>query len=120
MIRRIDNRDFWAGVVFVAIGIAALVLGRDLNVGTAADMGEGYVPLVMAIAQIALGMLIVLITLWRDLADSGNRFDGVRWRPMFFVTAAILAGAHIVRVHRVAEMVSVARVADAIRDASGV
>ena len=91
MIRRIDNRDFWAGVVFVAIGIAALVLGRDLNVGTAADMGEGYVPLVMAIAQIALGMLIVLITLWRDLADSGNRFDGVRWRPMFFVTAAILA-----------------------------
>ena len=42
------------------------------------------------------------------------------WPTAAAVTAAILAGAHIVRVHRVAEMVSVARVADAIRDASGV
>jgi dihydropteroate synthase len=42
------------------------------------------------------------------------------WPTAAAVTAAILAGAHIVRVHRVAEMVSVARLADAIRDASGV
>ena len=41
------------------------------------------------------------------------------WPTAAAVTAAILAGAHIVRVHRVAEMVSVARLADAIRDASG-
>ena len=42
------------------------------------------------------------------------------WPTAAAVTAAILAGAHIVRVHRVAEMVTVARVADAIRGASGV
>ena len=39
------------------------------------------------------------------------------WPTAAAVTAAILGGAHIVRVHRVAEMVHVARVADAIRDA---
>ncbi len=33
------------------------------------------------------------------------------------VTAAVLAGAHIVRVHAVEEMVQVVRVADAIRAA---
>lgn len=42
------------------------------------------------------------------------------WPTAAAVTAAILGGAHIVRVHRVAEMVHVARVADAIRAASGV
>ncbi|MDP2318424.1 MAG: dihydropteroate synthase [Acidobacteriota bacterium] len=42
------------------------------------------------------------------------------WPTAAAVTAAILGGAHIVRVHRVAEMVHVVRVADAIRDASGV
>lgn len=42
------------------------------------------------------------------------------WPTAAAVTVAILGGAHIVRVHRVAEMVHVARVADAIRDASGV
>jgi dihydropteroate synthase len=39
------------------------------------------------------------------------------WPTAAAVTAAVLAGAHIVRVHRVAEMVQVVRVADAIRDA---
>jgi dihydropteroate synthase len=37
------------------------------------------------------------------------------WPTAAAVTAAVLAGAHIVRVHRVAEMVHVVRLADAIR-----
>lgn len=41
------------------------------------------------------------------------------WATAAAVTASVLAGAHIVRVHRVAEMVQVARVADAIRAAAG-
>jgi len=40
------------------------------------------------------------------------------WPTAAAVTAAILGGAHIVRVHRVAEMVHVTRVADAIRTAA--
>ncbi len=39
------------------------------------------------------------------------------WPTAAAVTAAVLGGAHIVRVHRVAEMVHVVRVADAIRSA---
>lgn len=39
------------------------------------------------------------------------------WPTAAAVTAAVLGGAHIVRVHRVAEMVHVVRVADAIRNA---
>ncbi len=41
------------------------------------------------------------------------------WGTAAAVTAAILFGAHIVRVHDVAEMADVARVADAIRAAAG-
>jgi dihydropteroate synthase len=40
------------------------------------------------------------------------------WPTAAAVTAAVLAGAHIVRVHRVPEMVQVVRVADAIRAAA--
>jgi dihydropteroate synthase len=40
------------------------------------------------------------------------------WATAGAVTAAVLGGAHIVRVHRVAEMVQVVRVADAVRAAS--
>jgi dihydropteroate synthase len=40
------------------------------------------------------------------------------WATAAAVTAAVIGGAHIVRVHRVPEMVQVVRVADAIRNAS--
>ena len=40
------------------------------------------------------------------------------WATAAAVTAAVLGGAHIVRVHRVADLVPVVRVADAIHHAS--
>jgi dihydropteroate synthase len=47
---------------------------------------------------------------------TGDRPPGERdWATAAAVTAAVLAGAHIVRVHRVPEMADVVRVADAIR-----
>jgi dihydropteroate synthase len=41
------------------------------------------------------------------------------WGTAAAVTAAVLGGAHIVRVHAVAEMVQVVRVAEEIRKAQG-
>ena len=50
-------------------------------------------------------------------AATGARPTAEReWATAAAVTAAVLAGAHIVRVHRVPEMVDVVRAADAIRD----
>jgi dihydropteroate synthase len=46
----------------------------------------------------------------------GATKDARAWGTGAAVTASILGGAHIVRVHDVAEMVQVARVADAISD----
>lgn len=40
------------------------------------------------------------------------------WATAAAVTHSVLAGAHVVRVHRVAEMVQVVRVADRLRDAA--
>jgi dihydropteroate synthase len=49
---------------------------------------------------------------------AGSSAPGDRdWATAAAVTAAVMAGAHIVRVHRVAEMVQVVRVADAVRNA---
>ena len=51
----------------------------------------------------------------------GTRDPGRReWATAAAVTAAVLAGAHIVRVHAVAEMVDVVRVADRLRVDAGV
>jgi dihydropteroate synthase len=45
--------------------------------------------------------------------------DEREWATAAAVTASVLLGAHIVRVHAVAEMIDVVRTADAIRSAAG-
>ncbi len=90
---RLDDRDLWAGIVLAAIGVAALLLGADLTQGTAADMGEGYVPRAMALAMIALGALISGLALRRGPGKPQDRFEGVRLRPIAFVSAAVLVFA---------------------------
>jgi dihydropteroate synthase len=55
------------------------------------------------------------------LMAAGDRSLEARdWATAAAVTAGVLAGAHIVRVHRVAEMLHVSRVADALRAAAPV
>jgi hypothetical protein len=93
MIRRLDDRDLWSGVAFVAIGVAALALGRGLTIGTAAEMGEGYVPIAMALLLIALGTLIALLAWLGGPPAPERRLETMLWRPLLFVTAGILAFA---------------------------
>lgn len=91
MKRRLADRDLLAGIVFIAFGVAALVLGADLQVGSAADMGEGYVPRAMAFALVALGAGIAMPAWRRSAGPSDTSLEPMRWRPLFFVTGAILA-----------------------------
>ena len=41
------TKDFWAGVVYVALGSATVLLGRDLPMGSAARIGSGCFPTVL-------------------------------------------------------------------------
>ena len=52
---------------------------------------------------------------------TGERPPAARdWATAAAVTAAVLAGAHVVRVHAVAEMVDVVRMADMLRRDAGI
>ena len=53
------NRDLWAGVIFIAFGVAGAVIARGYPLGTAARMGPGYFPTVLGILLIVLGVAIV-------------------------------------------------------------
>jgi hypothetical protein len=94
--RRLHDRDLRAGLLFLTIGAAALVLGRDLTIGTAAEMGEGYVPRAMAVALLAFGALLVVLTFARGshiAGPSDAARDPFRWRALAFVTGAVLVFA---------------------------
>jgi hypothetical protein len=55
-----DNRDFLAGLMFIVIGLGAMLMARDYPFGSALRMGPGYFPTVLG-GLVTLGGIIVLI-----------------------------------------------------------
>ena len=56
----ITNKDFWGGVMLIAIGAAAMFIARDYPFGTALRMGPGYFPIVLGGILTLFGLYLVV------------------------------------------------------------
>ena len=74
-----DSKDFWSGVMLIAIGAAAVVIGRDYPFGTALRMGAGFFPLVLGAVLVLFGVYFVV----RGLRSSDSIEGG--WSPRALV-----------------------------------
>ncbi len=74
-----DSKDFWSGIMLIAIGAAALVIGRDYPFGTALRMGAGFFPLVLGALLVLFGVFFAARG-WR----SNDRIEG-NWSPRALV-----------------------------------
>ena len=79
-------KDFVAGVLFAAVGIAAIVIAANYPLGTAARMGPGYFPRILGILLILLGSALAL----RALKLKGPPLPGWHWRPTVIVLGSIV------------------------------
>ena len=79
-------KDFWAGVLFIALGGAACVIALDYAMGTAARMGPGYFPRVLGLLLCALGVLLVL----RSFKLQGAALSFPTFKPIVIVLASVL------------------------------
>jgi hypothetical protein len=79
-------KDFWAGLLFVSLGILAIWVGSRYALGTAARMGPGYFPRIWGIMLIGLGAIIT----FRGIRWDGERIPAFRWRPTIVVLASVV------------------------------
>jgi len=86
-------KDFWAGLIYLAIGLGAIYLGRDLKMGTGLQMGPAYFPTVLG----ALLSFIGLISLIRSFLGKGEPIPKFAWRPLLLITAATVVFGLLVR-----------------------
>lgn len=89
MVRIKSPQDFWAGILFILSGCAALWIGRDYAFGTLTRMGPGYLPAVLSYALVAIGAMLTV----RALALAGPAIERSRITPQLFVLAAIVVFA---------------------------
>jgi len=93
MVRIRNPKDFWSGVLFVAVGIGALVLGSKYTLGSAARMGPGYFPRMLGILLVVLGGVLAL----RALATVGPPVPRFRWWPTVLVLGSVVVFGLIVQ-----------------------
>jgi hypothetical protein len=86
-------KDFWSGVLFVAIGAFALVYGSKYTLGTAARMGPGYFPRILGILLVVLGGIILI----RGLRTEGPAVPRWKLRPTLLVIGGVIAFGYLVQ-----------------------
>lgn len=87
-----DQTDLLASLLFLAVGGLGLWLGRDLSTGELASMGPGYVPRVLSLSLLALGIATGL----KGLRGARVSLVPVQARVVVAVLVAVVGFAIIV------------------------
>ena len=79
-------KDFYSGLIFIAFGVAAIAIGSNYALGTAARMGPGYFPRILGIMLVVLGAALSL----RALRLQGSPVPAWKWRPTLIVLGSVI------------------------------
>ncbi|PWE31473.1 hypothetical protein C4N9_00130 [Pararhodobacter marinus] len=60
MLQRLTTRDTLGGLLMIALGLAAAVIGRGYDLGTLRQMGAGWFPVALGILLAVLGLGVIL------------------------------------------------------------
>jgi hypothetical protein len=80
----LDKKEAAAGGLFIAFGLAFLVLSLGLERGTALRMGPGYFPLILSCALLLLGA-VILANAFRSV---GGPAGTMAWRGILLILPA--------------------------------
>ncbi len=80
------NKDFWAGVMFIGIGTAGILIARNYRLGSALRMGPGFFPMILSAILIAFGICIMAVGL-----HTGEKIKGrLSFRAAFLLPLSLV------------------------------
>ena len=85
-----SQKDFFSGLMFMAVGAAFAWGATTYNVGSGARMGPGYFPLMLGVLMAVLGAVITFKSLVFETVG-GDKIGAWAWKPLIFVILANLA-----------------------------
>jgi len=79
-------RDFWSGLLFIAVALFFIALATRYRFGTPERMGPGFFPIAVGILLGALGAILT----GRALAFDGGPLRHMHLRPLAVTMAAVV------------------------------
>jgi hypothetical protein len=80
-------KDFWSGLLCVAIAAAFILQARGYAMGTASRMGPAYFPTLLALVLAAVGAILIA----RSFYITGDKVPRLNIAPLFILVIAILS-----------------------------
>lgn len=84
-----SQRDFFAGMMFLATGVAFAWGATEYSFGTSAKPGPGYFPFGLGILLALLGSLVLFKALTLE-SEGGDPIGAIAWRPLLIIVATII------------------------------
>jgi hypothetical protein len=88
-----SQQNFWAGLFFLGCGVFELVLSMQYDFGSPENMGPSFMPVLLGIGLVILGILIV----GNGLTVSGPAIESGHWRPFVCIVAALVLFALLIK-----------------------
>ena len=90
-----SQKDFFAGLMFLLVGLAFAWGAGSYSIGTGARMGPGYFPMVLGVLLAVLGLIVTITALVVE-TPGGDPVGSIAWKPLVFIIAGYLVfGASI-------------------------
>ncbi|WP_263770855.1 tripartite tricarboxylate transporter TctB family protein [Propionivibrio soli] len=86
-------RDFYAGLMYSAVGLGAIIIARDYNMGTSVRMGPGYFPTMLG----GLLVLVGAISMVRSFFNKGEGIPAFSWKEIVLVLGSVVLFGVLVR-----------------------
>ncbi len=74
-------QDMGAGIFMIVLGVAALILGSNLSMGTLRSIGPGMLPKSLAVICMAIGLLLCV----NSLRFGGPALESWSWKGILLV-----------------------------------
>lgn len=83
-----SQKDFWSGLMFMAVGVAFAWGSTSYSFGSSARPGPGYFPFGLSILMALLGAFLFFEALTIE-TDDGERIGPWAWKPLIMITATV-------------------------------
>lgn len=84
-----SQRDFWSGLMFVAVGLGFAWGATNYSMGASARPGPGYFPLGLGLLLAVLGAVVLFKALTIE-TEGGDPVGPFAWKPLIVITGAIV------------------------------
>lgn len=84
-----NGKDFWAGLIYIAFGVAFVAVARNYSMGSALRMGPAYFPTWLGALLVLLGLIVFLRSFKSHIENPFKLFD---FRRNFFFASVVIGG----------------------------